>query len=202
MATTSSLILSRQESPEINSNYLSEHRYLRSYAVPLSRQKASPAPLGLRRSVSLEDTSSTQTNLLKPKPQNSSNLSLPHSTLSSSLTTLCVKLKPHQLLSEFNQNIAISSDEHQFDWWESAAHLRSLLEKIILYEQYTNEFTDDENKQDKIFNQFKQSKRNGRRNAVCFAVDRLCYNEQLILFVAISKEIQIEYNLMSSGFKM
>jgi hypothetical protein len=177
-------------------HYLSEHQCLKSYAVPLSRQNNCHVPLGLRRSVSLEDTSidTNLNHLQKPKTQNS--------TLSSSLNSLCIRLQAHQLLPEFNENIAKSANEHQFDWWNSADHLRPFLQQIILHQQFTNEFIDDHEKQDQIFIQFQKSKRNKRRNAVCFAVDRLCYNEQMILFVAISNEIQIEYNLMSSGFKM
>ena len=62
--------------------------------------------------------------------------------------------------------------------------------------------SDDEHKIDKVFIKFNQSKSVQRRNGICCAVDRLCFNEQLILFVAIANDVQIEYNLMSSGFKV
>ena len=49
---------------------------------------------------------------------------------------------------------------------------------------------------------FKDCKRQGRRNAVCLGVDRLYYNDQLVLFATIANEVQLEFNLMSSGFKV
>ena len=84
-------------SDEVNDlDYLSEHECLKSYYVPLTRQRNSHVPLGLRRSVSLEDTS-IETNLQNTKSQNCWNLSLPNSKLSSSLNSLCFRFQAHQL---------------------------------------------------------------------------------------------------------
>jgi hypothetical protein len=180
-----------------------DHHYLKPF-VPLSRRNACYVPLGLRRSVSLEDRPSDNNSnfLKKPQTKNSLDLPLQNSSLSSSLQSLCFRLRPHQLLPEFNKSIAKSDDEHKFDWWNSAAHLRPLIENIILYENLSSHFEDDLDKQDKNLIKFKKCKRNGRRNGVCFGIDRLYYNEQMILFVAISNEVQIAYNLLSSGFKI
>ena len=106
------------------------------------------------------------------------------------------------MLEEFNATIAKSDREHKFDWWKTIAHLRPLIEKLIFEDQLESHFEDDEHKIDKVFIKFNQSKSVQRRNGICCAVDRLCFNEQLILFVAIANDVQIEYNLMSSGFKV
>jgi len=174
---------------ETNQNNLSSNRYLKSI------------PLGLRRSVSHEDIS-IDLNLQKSLKESCSNVSFQDPSLSSSLNCLCFRLRPHQLLPEFNENIARSDREHQFDWWNTINHLRPLIENIILYEQLNNYFEDDQDKQDKYFIQFIKSKRNGRRNGVCLTIDKLYFNQQMILFVAITNEIQVQYNLMSSGFKI
>lgn len=183
-----------------NVEYLSEHQYLKT-CVPLRRHNACPVPLDLRRSVSLEDTLSNENNNLNNLQDSTTQNSL-NTSLGYSVQSLCFRLRPHQLLPEYNRYIAKADNEHQFDWWTTAEHLRPLLENIILYEKFQSYFEDDQNQQDEQFILFKKSKRNQRRDAVCFGIDKLCYNEQMILFVAISNEVQIEYNLMSSGFKI
>ena len=193
MAT--SLTFNSQDS-KTNSPYLSSRRYLKATTHLV--------PLGLRRSVSLEDNSiDTDLNSLqKPILQKSSNLLIAKTSVSSSLNCLCVQLRPHQLLPEFNENIAQTAIEHEFDWWKSAAYIRPVIENIILYQNFKSEFQDDKQIEDQMFIKFTKSKRNGRRNAICCAIDRLCYNQQLILFVTIATDVQIGYNLISSGFTM
>jgi hypothetical protein len=160
---------------------LSEHQYLKPFV-----------PLGLRRSISLEDTSI----------DNNLHFSQKSKTQNSSLKSLCVHLRPYQLLPEFNSNVAQLDDQHQFDWWKTFTHLKPFIQNIILHQQFTNHFQDDHHQQDQYFIQFQKCKRNGRRNGICFAIDRLCYHEQTILFVNLSSEFQIQYNLMSSGFEI
>jgi len=167
-----------------NINSLSENRYLKS------------VPLVLRRSVSLEDKS-IDSNINFRQQSSSLNLSLEDRSLNS----LCLCLKSHQLLPEFNENIVRSSNEHQFDWWNTVDHLRPLIKNIILYEELKNNFQDDIDKEDKYFIQFIKSKRNGRRNGICLYIDKLYYNQQMILFVAITNQFQIQHKLMSSGLK-
>ncbi|UJR24497.1 hypothetical protein I4U23_005872 [Adineta vaga] len=164
-------------------------RYLAPTVIPQQRSRK----LGLRRSVSLEE---------KPIENKSSNLPSMDPSLTSSIQCLCVRLRPHQLLPEFNENIAQSANEHEFDWWQSASHLRPLLQNIILYQNFTNDFKDDKDEDGKIFRNFCKSKRFRRRNAICDTLDRLCYNEQATLFSTIATDLQIEYNLISSGFRI
>ncbi|CAF1453933.1 unnamed protein product [Adineta ricciae] len=159
------------------------------------RRRSSPRPkhlkpLCLRRSVSVEEKS------------HGSTISSIDPSLSSSLHSLCLRLRPHQLLPEFNENIAQASNENEFDWWKSASHLRPLLQNIILYQNFTNEFKDDKGEDNKIYQKFCKSKRYRRRNAICDIVDRLCYNEQATLFSTIAIDLQIESNLISSGFRL
>ena len=94
---------------------LNERRYLKALI-----------PLSLRRSVSLEDLSNVDIKSNYFPNRNGNNLT--SSTLSSSLQSLCVQLRPHQLLEEFNATIAKSDREHKFDWWKTIAHLRPLIE--------------------------------------------------------------------------
>jgi hypothetical protein len=173
---------------DYSKDYLSENRYLKTY-VSLSRQNSCSIELGLRRSISFEDKLNENNFLI-------------NDSLSSSLNNLCFRLKPYQLLPEFNQFIEESVNQHQFDWWNTIDHLKPLIENIILYENLNNSFEDDTNKEDQYLIQFRKSKRNKRRNAICFAIDRLFYNQQMILFVAITNDIQIQFNLISSGFKI
>ena len=183
-------------------DYLSSNRYLKTY-ISLSRENARPVSLGLRRSISFEHKINDNENNLDKTSGENVNLSLCSNILRSSLNNLCFNLRPYQLLPEYNKNIKESDDEHKFDWWNTIDHLRPLIENIILDEKLFNYFEDDlNNEQDQILIQFQKSKRNKRRNAICFAIDRLFYHEQMILFVAITNEIQIEFNLMSSGFKI
>jgi hypothetical protein len=187
------------ENDENNSSEenLSSNRYLKTH-VPLSRQNACRVPLGLRRSISCED----KINENYSDKSNNSNILFGNNSLSSSLNNLCFRLKPYQLLPEFNKYIEKSDTEHQFDWWNTIDHLRPLIENIILDEKLINHFQDDTNKEDQNFILFQKSKRNKRRNGICFAIDKLFYNQQMSLFVAITREIQIQFNLMSSGFKI
>jgi hypothetical protein len=164
-----------------NCSYLSSNRYLKS-----------SLPLGLRRSVSLEDTSINKNFDFLEKSK----------TKTSSVQSLCFRLRVHQLLPEYNKNIEKLDNENEFDWWNTIDHLIPLIENIILYQKLTNHFEDDQNKQDKQFILFQKSKRNGRRNGICKEIDRLCYNQQIILFISITKQIQIKYNLISEGFKI
>jgi hypothetical protein len=166
-----------------NLNSLSENRYLKR------------VPLEFRRSVSLEETSIDSN--INCRQQSHLNLSLEDPSVNS----LCLCLKSHQLLPEFNENIVQSSNEHQFNWWNTIAHLRPLIENIILYEKLKNNFEDDLDKEDKYFIKFIKSKRNGRRNGICLNIDKLYYNQQMILFVAITNQVRIQHNLISSGLK-
>jgi len=45
-------------------------------------------------------------------------------SLSSSVNYLCIRLRPHQLLPEFDENIIRTANEHEFDWLKSAADIQ------------------------------------------------------------------------------
>jgi hypothetical protein len=160
---------------------------------PLGRCNA----LRLRRSVSAEDIP-TETALTVPSERAIGRLLDP--SLSSSVQCLCIRLHPHQLSPELGENTAQPVDEYQFDWWKSASRLRPVLEKIILHENFTSEFDDSKDEDEKIWKKFIHSRRYRRREAICLALDRLYYNEQTILFSSIATDLQIEFNLFSSGF--
>ncbi|CAF0916218.1 unnamed protein product [Adineta steineri] len=170
----------------------------RQYLKPVTRPQQAFVPLQARRSTSLENLSNNK------KPELLINPSYPiiPNTLSSSLQSLCVRIRPYQLLPELNENIAESSNEHDFNWWRYASHLRPLLQNIIVYRNFRNEFLDYKDEDEKIFCKFTQSKRYKRRDAICSTLDRLYYNEQTILFSTIATDLQIEYNLVCSGFRL
>jgi hypothetical protein len=178
-----------------NYHYLAERRCL--------KQRAYHTPLGLRRSVSLEDSSTDpDTNSLqKPIEQYSTNL-LPslNSQLSSSLNSLCLRLRRYQLLPEYHEEIAKIVDDNDFNWKKTAVHLTPIIEKVVMTQYKIIEYFPETYQNDEEIT-FKHCKRQGRRNAVCLGIDRLCYNDQLVLFATIANEIQLEFNLMSSGFK-
>ncbi|CAF1250985.1 unnamed protein product [Rotaria sp. Silwood1] len=178
-----------------NYQYLSERRFL--------KQRLYHTALTLKRSISLEDTSTdVDLNLLeKQKDKYSLNLSqIQNNQLSSSLNSLCLKLRRYQLLPEYNEDIAKSSDEHNFNWWITVAHLRPILQRVIMADYQQIEYFPEtyDNEQDITF---KQCKRQNRRNAVCMKIDRLYYNDQLFLFATIANQVQLEYSLTFSGFK-
>jgi len=179
-----------------NYHYLTDRRCI--------KQRSYHAPLALRRSVSVEDSSTDPDNNLSQKSneQYSTNL-LPtfNPQLSSSLNSLCLRLRRHQLLPEYNEDIARSADLNDFNWWKTAARLRPIFERCVMAEyKKTNYFPETYQNNEEIT--FKDCKRQGRRNAVCLGVDRLYYNDQLVLFATIANEVQLEFNLMSSGFKV
>lgn len=178
-----------------NYHYLADRRCL--------KQRAYHAPLALRRSISLEDSSTDPENNLiqKPNEQYSTNLLPSHNPqLSSSLNSLCLRLRRYQLLPEYDENIARTVDENDFNWWKTAARLRPIFERVVMSDYKKTDYFPEtyENEEEMTF---KICKRQGRRNAVCLGVDRLYYNDQLILFATIANEVQLEFNLMSSGFK-
>lgn len=193
-----------------NFHYLSDRRCFKSRSpIPSSSSSSSTChpPLTLRRSVSLEDTSTDvagTTFLSKSSECSSSHLlvpSAPNPTLSSSLNNLCLRLRRHQLLPEYNEDIARSSDENHFNWWKTAATLRPIFEKLIMNDYRTPDPLTSASNDEQLKESFQRSRRRGRRNAVCLGIDRLYYNEQLILFATIANEVQLEFNLMFSGFK-
>lgn len=176
--------------------YLNDHRCL--------KQRHNHPPLALRRSVSLEDSSTdTEQHLTKQINEQSNNHLLPslNPQLSSSLNSLCLRLRRYQLLPEFNEDIAKTSDQNDFNWWKTAVRLRPIFEKVIMAE-YRRILTYPETYRDDEEITFQKCLRQGRRNAVCLGIDRLCYNDQLILFATIANEVQLEFNLLSSGFKV
>ena len=178
-----------------NYHYLTDHRCL--------RQRAYQTPLSLRRSISLEDSSTDIDQNLSPKSneQFSNNLLVTHNQqLTSSLNSLCLKLRRYQLLPEFNEEMAKTADQSDFNWWKTAAHLRPIFERFVMTE-YKRKYYVPETYENDNNNTFKYCQRRGRRNAVCLGIDRLYYNDQLILFATIANEVQLEFNLMSSGFK-
>jgi hypothetical protein len=179
-----------------NYHYLTDNRCL--------KQRAYHAPLALRRSISLEDSSTDteKTLLTKTTEQYSTNLLPSHnSQLTSSLNSLCLRLRRYQLLPEYNKEMAATADQNDFNWWKTAARLRPIFEKAVMADyRKTHYFPDDYLNDEEIT--FKQCIRQGRRNAVCLGVDRLYYNDQLILFATIANEVQLEFNLLSSGFKV
>jgi len=65
-------------------------------------------------------------------------------SLSSSVNYLRIRLCPHQLLPEFDENIIRTTNEHEFDWLKSAADILPVLEKRILNQNLPNQFEDDE----------------------------------------------------------
>ena len=176
-----------------NYHYLAERRCL--------KQRAYHAPLALRRSISLEESSTDPDLNLLQKPNPSNLLGSTNPQITSSLNSLCLQLRRYQLLPEHNEDIARSSDESHFNWWKTAAHLRPILEKIIMSDQRKSH-SSPETFEDESEITFKDCKRQKRRNAVCLEVDRLCYNDQLILFATIANEVQLEFNLMSTGYKI
>ena len=191
-----------------NFHYLSDRRCFKSRSpVPSSSSSPHPPPLTLRRSVSLEDTSTDvagTTFLSTSSDCSSSHLllpSAPNPTLSSSLNSLCLRLRRHQLLPEYNEDIARASDENHFNWWKTAATLRPIFEKLIMNDYRSPEPLTSTSDDEQLKASFQLSRRRGRRNAVCLGIDRLYYNEQLILFATIANEVQLEFNLMFSGFK-
>ena len=97
---------------------------------------------------------------------------MPNSTLSSSLNSLCLRLRPHQLLPEFNDNIARSSDQHEFNWWNTAAHIKPLIQQVILRPKFTNEFIEDKEKEETSLIEFSNCRRNQRQNAICSDIDK------------------------------
>ena len=174
--------------------YLNDHRCL--------KQRPNHPPLALRRSVSLEDSSTDPEKINQIKEQSTTHL-LPslNPQLSSSLNSLCLRLRRYQLLPEFNEDIAKTADQNDFNWWKTAVRLRPIFERVIMAEYrriitYPETYLDDEQIS------FHRCLRQGRRNAVCLGIDRLCYNDQLILFATIANEVQLEFNLLSSGFKV
>ena len=184
-----------------NFHYLSERRCLKE-------RLSGHAPLQLRRSVSLEDTSTDTDGSYLQKTKEFANVPsglMPsyNPQLSSSLNSLCVRLRKHQLLPEYDQNIARSADESDFNWWKTAARLRPIFERIIATEyKQTKGLPPVVPDEEDLPQDFEHCKRRGRRNAVCLGVDRLCYNEQLTLFATIANEVQLEFNLMFSAFKL
>ena len=179
-----------------NYHYLSDRRCL--------KQRQFHAPLALRRSFSLEDSSTdVDTNLkVKNNDQCSTHLSPSYNPqLSSSLNSLCLRLRRYQLLPEYDDDIAKSSDENDFSWWKTAAHLRTMFERLLMAQQRRHFYIPGvyENEEDITF---KKCKRQGRRNAVCLGIDRIYYNEQMVLFSTIANEVQLEFNLLSSGFRV
>jgi hypothetical protein len=179
-----------------NYHYLTDRRCL--------KQRLYHAPLQLRRSMSLEETpTDSENNLLqKPNEQYLTHL-LPtfNPQLGSSLNSLCMRLRRHQLLPEYNEEIARTVDQNDFNWWKTAARLRPMFERIVMEDYKRISYYPETYQNDEEIT-FKDCKRQGRRNAVCLGIDRLCYNEQLILFATIANEVQLEFNLMSSGFKV
>lgn len=187
-----------------NYHYLSERKCLKE-------RFSGHQPLQLRRSVSLEDTSTDSDGNYLQKTKEYSNVPsglLPsyNPQLSSSLNSLCVRLRKHQLLPEYDQNIARSADENDFNWWKTAARLRPIFERIVAneYKQTANSSKNvEENEEvETSFEDYEKCKRRTRRNAVCLGIDRLYFNEQLTLFATIANEVQLEFNLMFSAFKL
>jgi hypothetical protein len=180
-----------------NYRYLADRRCL--------KQRLYQAPLALRRSVSLEDSSTDVDNKLSDKKneQYSKTNLLPslNPQLSSSLNSLCLKLRRYQLLPEHNEDIAKTADQNDFNWWKTANRLRPVFEKVVMAD-YKKAYYYPETYEDDEEITFKSCQRQGRRNAICLGIDRLCYNDQLILFATIANEVQLEFNLMSSGFKV
>jgi hypothetical protein len=179
-----------------NYHYLTDRRCI--------KQRSYHAPLGLRRSVSLEDSSTDPDNnlLQKQNEQYSNNLLSAHNPqLSSSLHSLCLRLRRYQLLPEYNKDIEKSATENDFNWRKTAIRLRPIFEKIVMAEYKRTIYSPEPSENDEEIS-FKDCKRQGRRNAVCLGIDRLYYNDQLILFATIANEVQLEFNLLSSGFQV
>ncbi|CAF3077966.1 unnamed protein product [Rotaria sp. Silwood2] len=130
---TNSLTFNSYENDDDDKHLLDNYQYLAERRC--LKQRLYHTPLTLRRSISLEDSSTDiDFNLLeKQKDKYSLNLSQSQNNqLSSSLNSLCLKLRRYQLLPEYNEDIAKSSDQHDFNWWRTAAHLRPILQKIIM----------------------------------------------------------------------
>ena len=177
-----------------NYHYLAERGCIEKYLYH--------APIALRRSTSLEDSSTGLDVSLLQKPKDkslSSSLLSGNLDLSSPLNLLCLKLRQHQLLSEDNRDIAKSSEENELNWCKTAAHLRPILEKITMMDYKTADYFLEVSKNDEKTT-FKNCKRQDRRNAVCLEIDRLYYNGQLFLFATLANEVQIEFTLSSRRF--
>lgn len=147
----------------------------------------------LRESLSFEfDESSTdaETNRTEQTREQDNE----HET-SSSLSKLCLVYRRHQLLLENDRSIEQGSNENEFNWWKTIDHLRPILERIIASMPMSN---DD---QTPDFAAFIRSRRRTRRNGICLALDRLCFNDQLFLFVTLVNQVQIDFSLLLSNFK-
>lgn len=178
-----------------NYHYLAERRCL--------KQRPFHTPLTLRRSISLEESLADPdvNSLQKPKDKCLlDTLPLPNSQLSSSLNSLCLKLRRYQLLPEYDENIARSADEHDFNWWRTVARLRPIFEKLVMSDYRKNDYFPETFENNEEIN-FEFCKRRNRRNGVCLEVDRLYYNEQLVLAAMVANQVQLEFNLTFSGFK-
>ncbi|CAF1237698.1 unnamed protein product [Rotaria sp. Silwood1] len=112
--------------------------------------------------------------LIKQEKSKQQDRSLPNSILSSSHNSFCLRLRP-------------------YNWSNTAVHIKSSIEHVILCPKFTNEFIEDKAKEDKVLIKFANCKRNGRRNAICSATDKLFYNQQMILFITVSHEVQDGY---------
>ncbi|CAF0764859.1 unnamed protein product [Rotaria sordida] len=177
-----------------NYHYLAERRCL--------KQHLHHTPLTLRRSISLEDTSTdVDLNLLeKTKDKHLLNLSqIQNNQLSSSLNSLCLQFRRYQLLPEYDEDVAKSSHEHDFNWWKTIAHLRPIVKNAIMSDYRKNDYFPQTSDNDEYLT-FKNCKRQQRRNAVCIEIDRLYYNDQLLLFAMVANQIQLEHHLTFSGF--
>ena len=182
-----------------NYNYLSEKNCLKS------TRYVNHTPLTLRRSISLEDSSTDHKGKPFEKQKDSSNFLLPsyNPTLSSSLNSLCLRIRRHQLLTDHDENIDQTTKENDFNWWKTIARLRPLFERIISeqnpIDQFSSVYDQDDSKSFQL--QFQACLRKGRRNAICIAIDRLYYNEQLFLFASLANEVQLDFSLLLSSFK-
>lgn len=114
-----------------------------------------------------------------------------------SIRNLCINLRPYHLDEQFNKFMEKCSNENEFNWWKTIEHLKPLIQKRIFNEFHSNEFEESENNE---FILFIKCKRYERRNGLCFVIDRLFYNQQMFLFVTIANQLQIQFNLLSSGF--
>ena len=159
-------------------------------------------PLTLRRSISLEDTSTDTDRDFVDKPADACSPSVLPSWnpgLSSSLKNLCVRLRRYQLLPEYDSDIARSSDGSDFDWWATAQHLRPICKQVIRNEyHYVERFSSQD---EDLTSVFLECKRRGRRHALCWVVDQLSYNEQYTRFATVVNNIQRDLILMTKMSK-